>query len=486
MPLKTNNLKFIINLKHIVTLSIALLFINVIAAQEIIEDEKVADIAEAKVDSAEAFKPRKVDGIAAVVGDFIILESNIPKERQQLIAQGADLDGVTDCQLFGNMLEAKLYAHHAIQDSIIVSDAEVRSEVDYTLEQFLQSTNGSMERLLAVYKKEDEKALRDEIFEVIKNNKLSGRMREKIVEEVEITPEEVRQFFDKIPKEQRPRFGTELKVAEIVVDPKISAEEKQKIIDRLKEYKKDVVENGASFRTKAVLYGQDPGLKEAGYIYKLNRKKPGNWAKEFRDAAFSLQEGEISEPFETFAGFHIVKVEKVRGQEYDVSHILLIPKVSDEALKEAKARVDKIRQKVVAGEITFADAARESSDRKETRGDGGQMINPATQDYKFEMTKIEPELYSQIQNLKDGEVSPVLTETDRTGKIKFKILTVTGRIDDHEADYATDYLKIKKLALQEKQINAIEKWQEEKIMDTYIKIGEDYKDCGFSSNWLKE
>src|SRR5690606_14574329 len=360
MPLKTNNLKFTINLKHILTLSLTLLLINSIAAQEIIEDEKVEPVAVAEVqsDSSEAFKPRKVDGIAAVVGDFIVLESNVLKERQQLVAQGADLEGVTDCQLFGSMLEAKLYAHHAIQDSIMVSDAEVRSEVDYTIDQFLQSTNGSMERLVAFYKKEDEKSLRDEIFESIKNNKLSGRMREKIVEEVEITPEEVRQFFNKIPKDQRPRFGTELKVAEIVVEPQISAAEKQVVIDRLKEYRRDVVENGASFRTKVVLYGEDPGMKEPGDIYKLHRKEPGSWCKAFRDVTCSLQEGDVSEPFESEFGLQIVKVEQVRGQEYDVSHVLLMPKVSEQALREAKTRIDKIRETIVAGDLTFAEAAK--------------------------------------------------------------------------------------------------------------------------------
>jgi len=481
-------LKFTINLKHILTLSLTLLLINSIAAQEMIEYEKVEPVAVAEVqsDSSEAFKPRKVDGIAAVVGDFIVLESNVLKERQQLIAQGADLEGVTDCQLFGNMLEAKLYAHHAIQDSIMVSDAEVRSEVDYYMDNFLQSVNGSMERLLKLYKKEDEKSLRDEVFETLKNNKLSAKMQEKIVAEIEITPEEVRQFFNKIPKEQRPRFGTELKVAEIVVEPKISAAEKQVIIDRLKEFKRDVVENGASFRTKAVLYSDDKESGRAGgSVGTMNRDKP-RMVKEFRDVAFTMREGEISDPFETDFGFHILYVEKIRGKEYDVSHILLIPKASDEALKEAKARIDKVRESIVAGNLTFAEAAKESSDRKETKGDGGQMINPRTQDYKFELTKIEPELYSQIQNLKDGEVSLVLTETERTGKMKFKILMVTDRINDHEADYATDYLKIKELALQEKQISVIEKWQEEKIMDTYIKIGEAYKDCDFSGNWLKQ
>src|SRR5690606_27283339 len=485
MPLKINSLKSTNNLKYLIALSLTLLVTNVIIAQEIIED-KVESVAVAKVDSTEAFKPRKIDGIAAVVGDFIVLDSNILKERQQLIAQGADLEGVTDCQLFGTILESKLYAHHAIQDSIVVSDAEVRQELEYYMEQFLESVNGSMDRLLAVYKKEDEKSLRDEVFETLKNNKLSGKMREKIVEEVEITPEEVRQFFNKIPKEERPRFGTELKVAEIVVEPKISAAEKQVIIDRLKEFKRDVVENGASFRTKAVLYSDDKESGRAGgSVGTMHRDKP-RMVKEFRDVAFTMREGEISDPFETDFGFHILYVEKIRGKEYDVSHILLIPKVSDVALKEAKARIDKIRESIVAGNLTFAEAAKESSDRKETKGDGGQMINPRTQDYKFELTKIEPELYSQIQNLKDGEVSLVLTETERTGKMKFKILMVTDRINDHEADYATDYLKIKELALQEKQISVIEKWQEEKIMDTYIKIGEAYKDCDFSGNWLKQ
>src|SRR5690606_35956665 len=189
MRTKINNLKFIINLKHIFTLSLALLFVSVLPAQEIIEEVQQTAIAEVKVtDSSEGFKPRKVDAVAAVVGDYIVLESDVYKEREQFKAQGANMDGVTNCELFGSMLEAKLYAHHAIQDSLIVSDAEVRNDVDYKLDQFLQSTNGSMERILAIYKKDDEKSLRDEMFQLIKSGMLSEKMQKKIVEEVEITP----------------------------------------------------------------------------------------------------------------------------------------------------------------------------------------------------------------------------------------------------------------------------------------------------------
>ncbi len=465
-------------------LCITLLSVGVMSAQEIIEEEEVAEAVKA-VDTTKSQNAKKVDGVAAVVGDYIVLDSDIKKEREQIKAAGGSLEGVDDCNLFGLMLERKLYAHHAIQDSIPVSDAEIRKNVDYQIEQFLQQTNGSMEKLLEFYNKEDEKSFREEMFEINKANELAQRMQAQIIENVEITPEEVRTFFNKIPEEERPVFGTELKVAQIVAEPQVSEEEKQKIIDRLKGFKQDIIENGASFRSKAVLYSDDPGSASKGGKYTLNRKKP-KMVKEFRQVAFSLQEGEISEPFETDFGYHIIMLEKIRGQEYDVAHILLIPKVSDKAVAEAKDRLEKVRKRIIDGDITFADAAREVSDEKETKFDGGQLINPTTQDYNFELTRMDPELYSQIQNLKDDELSMVLREEDRTGKVKFKILKITDRIDEHEADYGRDYIKIKDLALDEKKIKAIDAWQEEHILDTYIKISGEYRDCDFSGNWLKK
>nr|WP_295982078.1 peptidylprolyl isomerase [uncultured Algibacter sp.] len=483
MLLKTNNLKFTINLKHVLALFLAFVTVNTAYAQEIIKDE-VKEVTK-KVDSVDTSKARKVDGVAAVVGDFIVLESDIQKERDQVQASGGSLEGVDDCQLFGLMLERKLYAHHAIQDSIPVSDAEIRKNVDYQIQQFLQQTNGSMERLLEFYNKDDEQGFRDEMFEINKSNLLAQRMQAKIVEEIEITPEEVRTFYNKIPEDERPTFGTELKVAQIVAEPKVSEEENQKLIDRLKQFKADIIERGASFRSKAVLYSQDPGSASKGGKYTLNRKQP-RMVKEFRQVAFALQEGEISEPFKSDFGYHIVTLEKIRGQEYDVAHILLTPKISSEAIQEAKDRLENVRKRIVDGDISFADAAKEVSDEKETKNDGGQLINPTTQDYNFELTRMDPELYAQIQNLKDDDVSLVLNEEDRTGNVKFKILMVTDRIEDHKADYARDFIKIKDLALEEKKIRAIEEWQDEKILDTYIKVSKEHRACDFSGNWLKK
>ncbi len=184
-------------------------------------------------------------------------------------------------------------------------------------------------------------------------------------------------------------------------------------------------------------------------------------------------------------GFHIIYVEKIKGQEVELRHILLTPSVTEASMKEAKEKIELIRKKIESKEVTFAEAARSMSDEKETKVNGGALINPKTQDTRFELTKMDPSLYSQVSNLKEGEVSLPLLE-DEQGKKKYKLITVTNRIDEHTADYAKDYIKIKELALKEKQIKTIGKWFDEKIKETYIKVIGEYRDCAFTNNWLKK
>ena len=476
MPLEIKNLK---SMNKFLLFFIVFVF-GVVQSQEIIDDEKKTIVKEIKTDSTKLIK---VDGVAAVVGDFVILDSDIDKQFAQLEASGVSTKDISRCQLFGKLLEDKLYIHHAIQDSIVINDAEVRSYVDQQLEGFAQQI-GSMEKLIAYYNKSSEQDLRDEMYELNKNGQMASKMQQKVVEEIEVTPDEVRQFYNKIPKDERPLFGTELRVAQIVVVPETTQEEVDKVVKRLREFRSDVLDNGSSFTTKAVLYSEDPGSKRTGGKYTLNKKRP-MMVKEFRDVAFSLDEGDVSEPFKTDFGYHIIYLEKIRGQEYDTRHILLRPKLTNDAINHAKEKLEKVRKEIVDGTISFADAALEVSDEKETKFDGGQLRNPETQDYNFELTKMDPELYAQIQNLKDNEVSPVYKDQDRVHPIKFKIMTVTQRVNEHEADFAKDYLKIKSLALQEKQLKTISAWQEDKIMDTYIKINGDLRSCDFNSNWFK-
>ncbi len=427
-------------------------------------------------------KKVKVDGVVAVVGDYVVLDSDIDLDYITLKAQGVDVSQITRCELFGKQLEDKLYAHQAIQDSIVVTDAEVNSFLNEQLDAAVEQI-GSIDKVVKYYNKKNVDELRSHFFDAVKMNKLTSQMRNKIVEAVTITPEEVRTFFNSIPKDEIPTFGAEMEVAQIVIKPVITEEEKKQVIDKLKEIKQDVL-NGSSFFSKAVLFSEDPGSSSNGGFYKMNRKTA--FVKEFKDVAFSLAEGEISEPFETEFGFHIIKVEKIKGQEVELRHILISPKVSPQAMKDAKEKIEQIRSKIINNEISFAEAAKSSSDQKETRNSGGVLLNPRTMEPRFELTKMDPVLYGQVSSLKDKEISlPILDEERGSGKF-YKIITVNNRIEEHQADFSRDYLKIKDLALKDKQVKEIAKWTEEKIKETYIKISEDYKDCDFVNNWLKK
>jgi peptidyl-prolyl cis-trans isomerase SurA len=426
----------------------------------------------------------KIDGISSVVGDFIILDSDIDKVLIDMESQGISTRGVSKCQLLGKLMEDKLYAHHAIQDSLELSDNEIYDYVDRQLEYFTEQLGG-IEKVLEFYKKRDEISFRDELFEINKTQRLSEMMQESIVEKVEITPEEVRQFFQSIPVIDLPIFGTELEIAQIVIEPKVSEEENQRIIDQLKLFREDILEGGMSFASKALLYSQDPGSRSKGGKYTLNRKKP-RMTKEFRDVAFSLREDEISQPFKTDFGWHILKVDKIRGQEIDIRHILLIPKISDDEMRSAKDEIDKLRERIADGEITFSDAALRFSDEKETRLNGGVLINPSTNDTRFELTKMDPLLYSQIKDLNDNQMSMPLLDNSDNSVSKYKILKITNRFDEHKADFSKDYVKIKELALTDKQLKTIKKWMEEKIEETFVNVNSDSSYCDFVYNWIKE
>ena len=431
------------------------------------------------------FEKFKIDGVAAVVGDFIILDSDIDKTLIDLQSQGVSVEDFTRCSLLGKLMEDKLYAHHAEQDSLEIDSQQIYSYVDQTIDYFVNQL-GNMEKVLDFYKKKDEQTFRQELYEINRINQLSERMQTTIIDEIEITPEEVKSFFENIPRYDLPIFGAELEISQIVVKPKVSQEDKDKIIQRLESIKNDVVVNGSSFATKAILYSQDPGSRSTGGKITLYRNRKNQIVKEFVDVSYRLQEGEVSDPFETDFGWHIVKVDKVRGQELDVRHILLRPEVSNEALMEAKKQIDLIRKRIVDDELTFQEAARSFSDEKTTKNNGGVLINPTTGDTRFELTKIDPVLYNQIQRLKDNEVSSPLLEKDNIGTSTYKIIKVSNRFDEHVANYSKDFLKIKDLALKEKQLKTIQKWMNDKITETYISVNRDSRECNFANKWLKK
>lgn len=491
MPLKKTNSKFMYKKIKIIA---GLVFMGVygygFAQTDSIPDSKVesptllAENNTSKKDSTNNFKRIKLDGIAAVIGDYVILDSDIEKTLIDLRNQGASTEDVTRCGLLGKLMEDRLYAHQAVQDSILVSDDEVNLTGDNQLRSLVQQI-GSMEKVLKYYKKDDEVSFREELYKINKLRMLSEKMQQSIVSEIEITPEETRQFFNKIPKEERPVIGAEMEIAQIVKEPKPSDAEKQKAIDKLNTIKADVEDNDASFNVKAILYSQDPGSKSKGGFYSIT--KDTGFDKNFKDVAFSLKEGEISDPFESFAGYHIIYIEKIRGQELDLRHILIMPEISQSTLDELKVELDTIRQQIIDGKYTFGEAARNFSDQKETANDDGKLRNPQDFGPRFELTKMDPELYNQVRNLKDDGIStPIFEQDPRGGGPKYKIMKITNRYDEHIADFAQDYIKIQELAKTDKQYKAIKKWMNEHIEDTYITVNEGNLDCEFANNWVKE
>ena len=426
----------------------------------------------------------KLDGVASVVGDYVILDSDIDKTFSEMESQGISTKNVTRCELLGKLMEDKLYAHHAIQDSLEVSDTEIYSYVDQSIEYFTEQL-GSLDKVLEFYNKKDELSFRDELYELNKIQKLSQLMQSKIVDDVEVTPEEVKLFYESIPFADLPVFGTELEISQIVIEPNVSDEEKNRVIDLLNSFKNDVEEKGLSFASKAILYSQDPGSRANGGKYTLHRKRP-RMVKEFRDVAFSLEEGEISSPFMTEFGWHILTVEKIRGQQVDIRHILITPNVDESKLGESKKLLDTIRKRIVDKEIEFKDAAFNFSFEKETRNNGGKLINPITGDTRFELTKMDPKLYSQVKNLNEGEISLPLLETDRSGLKKYKIIMVSKRFEEHVANFSKDFPKIKELALKDKQLKTVKKWLKSKIDETFVNVNKSFRSCSFTNNWTKK
>ncbi|MCO6148383.1 peptidylprolyl isomerase [Flavobacterium sp. NRK1] len=466
-----------INNRIILCLALILAGLNMAFAQEIIPETPKDTVKPLPKTQGRT----RIDGVVAVVGDFVVLDSDIDLMYREFQAQNIPIQDITRCELLGKLMEDKLYAHHAIQDSIIVSDADVNEKMNRQIDYFVENL-GSEDKMVAYFKKKNIDTFKSELFEMIKNQELTSRMQKKIIEEVQITPEEVRQFYTSFKPEERPVFGAEMEIAQIVIKPEITQAEKQKVIDKLLQIKKDI-QNGASFYSKAVLYSEDRASGQSGGYLKMDRKT--NFVKEFKEAAFSLAEGEISDPVETEFGYHLIYVEKIRGQQLDVRHILISPKPTAEDIEKAKQKAENIRAKIVSGEISFADAARSESDEKETRNNGGLLINPANFTNRFELTKMPSDIYNDIADLKDNEISKPIKSQNQRGEISYKLMQVTERYDEHPADYGMDYTKIKDLALKEKQMKEIAKWSDKKIKDTYIKVIGDYRKCDFTNHWVK-
>jgi peptidyl-prolyl cis-trans isomerase SurA len=429
----------------------------------------------------------KVDGVAVVVGKNIVLDSDIDKFKKELQQRTEGKINITDCEILEEIMTQKLIAHHAVIDSVEVFDAEINSEVERNISYFSQQL-GSMEKVVEYYGFTDEEDLRNELAGIQKEQLLIQREKASITEKIDVTPEEVRTYFRNLEKENSlPEFSAEIELAQIVKTIKPTEEETNRVFAKLNEIKKDI-EEGYSFRLKAIINSDDPAVSSngegSGGKYTITRES--NFIKEFKEVAFSLDEGELSEPFESGFGIHIIQVEKIKGQERDVRHILIQPKISQAELDASIEELAKVRDQILNGEITFEEAVLKYSDDVETKNNEGLILNPQTNDTRFDLTRMDPNLYSKVSSLNAGEITQPFFDEIRGGAKMHKIILLKSKEETHTANFTKDYEKIQQLTLQKKQEETVDKWAVDKIEDTYIKINRDFKKCTFKNNWKKE
>lgn len=425
---------------------------------------------------------KMLDKVVAVVGDNIILKSEIDQQYAQYLVQGNKPDENTKCIMLQNMLSQKLLTQQAVLDSVVVGEADVDSEVERRMRVMTSRAGGQdkleefLGRSLLQYK--------DEIRTEIKEQLVAQKMQGKITEKVEVTPLEVKRFYDTFPKDSLPSINTEVEVGEIVVYPELNKAEKEFYKDKAEALRLRV-KTGDSFATLARLYSQDPGsAREGGDLGFFDRQ---TMAKEFTSWAFKLKQGEMSPVFETEFGFHFLDVTERRGEQVRARHILIIPENTPAALERAAIEIDSTYKKVISGKLNFNAAASLFSDNNETKYNGGMMLdseNQSARTTRIPTDKLDPKVFLIIDTMKVGTYSQPHLFTDGRGKTGYKFLYLKSKTAPHLANLAQDLPKIKDAAYEDKINKTVAKWFDKRRKATYIKIDSEYYNCQILKDWI--
>ena len=424
-----------------------------------------------------------LDKIAGVIGSSIILQSDIELSYANYLAQGGQENPAIKCQILQGLVSQKILAQQAIIDSIDVKDDEVDNEVDRRMREMSARAGGDdkleqfLGRSLIQYK--------DEIRPDIREGMVADKMKQKITEKVNVTPQDVEAYFNKIPKDSLPTFNKEVEIGQVVFQPKLNKDEKDYYRQKA-EGLRARVKAGEDFGTLARLYSQDPGSAPQGGD--LGFADRNAYVKDFAAWAFKLKAGEISPVFETDYGFHFLQVIERRGEQVHVRHILIEPVITAASLDRAKAKADSVYNlMIINAKIGFSAAASYYSDDKDTKYNGGMMLN--AQDVQNRSTmipsdKLDPQVALLIDTMKVGEISKPQMFTDVTnGKKTYKILYLKSVTDAHKANLTQDFARIKDAAFNDKINRTVSEWFEKRRKETYIKIDPQYQSCPQLQGW---
>lgn len=420
------------------------------------------------------------DKIVAAVGDKIILRSDIDNSIIDMQRQGIAVPDNAKCLLMEQALGIKALVVQAERDSIPVSDEEVDAEIDNRIRSFVNQY-GSKEVVEQIAGKTLYQ-LKEDFKQTFREQKLAQGMRNKIVDDVKITPTEVKKYFDAIPPDSLAFYESEIEVGQIVIYPKASRELENYAVDQLKEYKQQIETGGKDFGTLASLYTDDPGSKETGGKYDINRNEK-QWDPIFLAKAFSLKDGQISNVFKTRFGYHIIQMISRAGDDASIRHILKIPQVTSVETGAAKSKLDSIRSKLIAGTLKFGEAVSKYSDDETSKFTGGRI--PARDGTTFlSIDQLDKDMVLMLKDLQVNEYSQPTEFTDERGKKGVRIVQLITKTQPHRENLTDDYNRVAQRALEEKRNDTLEKWFAQKINTFYINIDDDYKSCPEMQKWV--
>lgn len=425
-------------------------------------------------------QPQVIDEIVAVVGDEIVLYSDIQIQKNQIRANGYNTD-ITDCEVLEEILFEKLMLNQGKVDSVEVSDEMVNSELEKRLAVFIGQI-GSEEALEEYYGKSIAE-IREEFFEVLQDQIMVQRMEGQISSSVNVTPNDVQTFFNTIPADSLPFINASVELAQIVKIPAASQVEIERVRKRLRDFKEEVESGSEDFETLAVLYSDDPGSSAKGG--QLGMQSRGTWVPEFDEVAFKLKDGEISDPFKTDYGYHMMQMIERRGEMYNANHILLIPKVTSIELNQSKTEIDSIRTLVLRDSLSFAFAASKFSDDERSKNQNGMIVNSAKGSTIFEIDELDPTLFLVIDSMKVGEVSNAFYYQGQGRERGYKLVKLMTETEPHRANLEDDYQSMQAMTTDRLRGEAIEEWVLEHIERTYIKLNESYQECSYNYPWNK-
>lgn len=423
-----------------------------------------------------------VDQVVAVVGGNIILKSDIERMNIDQQAQGITSEGDMKCEILEQFLIDKLLVAEAELDTLIeVTPNQVNQSMDQQLNMYIQYMGS--EKAVEDYFKKSIVEIKAEMQEGIRNQLLSQQMKSKIVQDVEVTPSEVRYNFRNLSKDEIPTIPTQYEYAQITLEPKIDLEEENRVKARLRELKKRI-EDGSSFATMAVLYSEGPSAKDGGVIGYMGRAELD---PAYAAAAFNLKGDKISNVVKSSFGYHIIQLVDKKGEKINTRHILMKPKISVEAREDAYNRLDSLASMIRKNEIPFEEAARIFSFDKNTRNNGGMAINPNTMSSKFSAEDLDPDVSKIVTEMNENEVSkPFETIDKESQQTVYKIIKLIKKTDSHKANLQEDYQQLADMYLTKKKEDVFNKWIADKQSDTYIRIDATYANCNFNfENWIK-